>query len=238
MPTPRAANAPSRDGWLTIDEVSRRMGVSPPTVRRWSDAGEIEAFTTPGGHRRFSRRAVEAMLASHPRERSLQELGETPERRSRVYRRVIGRMIAGTSWADALMTTGNPYRGNGERIGQSLLIYLDADDDEVREAAISVAEEACREYGSLAVDRGAGLSDTVDLFSRMRTLFLREMTSLARRRGLDTVGAIELVEATERAFDRLLRAVIDGFESRQSTPIAASLAGEGRVPATRERGRR
>ena len=235
MPTPRAANDPSGDGWLAINEVSRRMGVSPATVRRWSDAGEIEAFTTPGGHRRFSRRAVEAMLPSLPRERSLQELGETPERLSRVYRRVIGRVIAGTPWADAL-ATGNPFAGHGERIGRSLLTYLDADDDDVREAAISVAEDACREYGFLAVDRGAGLADTIELFSRMRMIFLREMTSLARRRGLDTVDAIELVEATERAFDRLLRAVIDGFETRQPTLIAASLAGEARVPAARERG--
>jgi len=53
----------SRDpDWLALSEASRLLGVSAATLRRWSDAGRLRVFTTPGGHRRFSRSALERLL--------------------------------------------------------------------------------------------------------------------------------------------------------------------------------
>ena len=46
--------------YLTPQEVARLLMVSPVTVRQWAQRGEIQALTTPGGHRRFLRPAVEA----------------------------------------------------------------------------------------------------------------------------------------------------------------------------------
>ena len=45
--------------WLSPGEVAKRMKVSPITVRGWSNSGLLEAETTPGGHRRYSREVVE-----------------------------------------------------------------------------------------------------------------------------------------------------------------------------------
>jgi excisionase family DNA binding protein len=49
-------------GWLTLGEASRFLGVDESTLRGWADAGRIPAFRTPGGHRRFSRAALEQFL--------------------------------------------------------------------------------------------------------------------------------------------------------------------------------
>ena len=46
--------------YLTPQEVAKLLMVSPVTVRQWAQRGEIEAMTTPGGHRRFLRPAVES----------------------------------------------------------------------------------------------------------------------------------------------------------------------------------
>ena len=43
---------------LTPTEVAELLAVSPVTVRQWAQKGLIEARTTPGGHRRFTREAV------------------------------------------------------------------------------------------------------------------------------------------------------------------------------------
>jgi excisionase family DNA binding protein len=43
---------------LTPNEVAELLAVSPVTVRQWAQKGLIEARTTPGGHRRFTRESV------------------------------------------------------------------------------------------------------------------------------------------------------------------------------------
>jgi excisionase family DNA binding protein len=43
---------------LTPNEVAQLLAVSPVTVRQWAQKGLIEARTTAGGHRRFTRAAV------------------------------------------------------------------------------------------------------------------------------------------------------------------------------------
>ncbi len=236
---PTGQHPATPDQWLSIREAADLIGVSPATLRRWSDAGEIEAFTTPGGHRRFSRRAVEAMLPAAEGTRSVREMGVTPERLARIYHRLANRMVADTPWARALDSAQRgPYREHGRRIGSALVYYLDAPDEVSREAAIVIAEEACREYGRLAAEDGSGLAEAIELFMRFRMVFLREMTSLARRHALDIVEATSLLESTHRAFDRLLHAILVAYQANASPAIAASPTDEPSVPASNGRGPR
>jgi DNA-binding transcriptional MerR regulator len=48
----RSVEAPARER-LSLGPASRVLGVDPDTLRRWADFGQIEDYTTPGGHRRF-----------------------------------------------------------------------------------------------------------------------------------------------------------------------------------------
>ena len=48
---------------LRVSEVARRLGVSPGTIRRWSDEGHLDCFRTPGGQRRYSEEAVRSFTA-------------------------------------------------------------------------------------------------------------------------------------------------------------------------------
>lgn len=43
---------------LTTHEVARLCGVSPGTVVRWVESGRLQAYRTPGGHRRVMRTAL------------------------------------------------------------------------------------------------------------------------------------------------------------------------------------
>lgn len=54
------------DEFLSVGEVAAMMHVSPRTVSRWAREGRIAALRTLGGHHRFSRRAIEALLANPP----------------------------------------------------------------------------------------------------------------------------------------------------------------------------
>src|SRR5665647_1820406 len=60
--------------WLRVADVARLLGVSVNTVRRWTDAGRIAAYRSPGGHRRYLAEDILALLtdeevegvAAHP----------------------------------------------------------------------------------------------------------------------------------------------------------------------------
>src|SRR5450759_33233 len=86
--------------WIGLEEASRLLGISATTLRRWSDAGLVETFVTPGGHRRFNGASVEALLPGALAHPTMRRLGETPERMSQVYRRASERRTL--PWVDAL----------------------------------------------------------------------------------------------------------------------------------------
>ena len=62
-PDMSANRATSRLG-LSTSEAARHLGVSLSTVRRWSDAGHLRGYRTPGGQRRFTVEQLDAFMAS------------------------------------------------------------------------------------------------------------------------------------------------------------------------------
>lgn len=52
---------------LTTQEAARLLGVGTTSVKRWAEAGVLACVKTPGGHRRYPRAAVEALLADEAR---------------------------------------------------------------------------------------------------------------------------------------------------------------------------
>jgi excisionase family DNA binding protein len=49
--------------WFSSSEAARYLGVSVDTIRQLDESGELRASRTKGGHRRFSRKALDAYLA-------------------------------------------------------------------------------------------------------------------------------------------------------------------------------
>jgi excisionase family DNA binding protein len=49
---------------FTSSQAARYLGVSLATVRRWSNAGYLVGYRTPGGQRRFSQRQLDAFVGS------------------------------------------------------------------------------------------------------------------------------------------------------------------------------
>jgi excisionase family DNA binding protein len=61
--------------WLTLGQAARYLGVAQSTIRKWSDQGRLPAFYTPGGHRRYRQRDLDAFVAG--------SAGGSPAARSR-----------------------------------------------------------------------------------------------------------------------------------------------------------
>ena len=61
-----SATLPRNDRQLvfTSSQAARYLGVSLATIRRWTDAGHIGCYRTPGGQRRFSREQLDDFITS------------------------------------------------------------------------------------------------------------------------------------------------------------------------------
>ena len=59
---------------LSTRQVAQLLGVGEATVKRWADAGEIDCFRTPGGHRKFRLRELSAFV----QQRQFQTTGPLP----------------------------------------------------------------------------------------------------------------------------------------------------------------
>jgi excisionase family DNA binding protein len=184
------------------------LGIDPDTLRRWADDGRVPAWTTPGGHRRFDRGALQRLVEQRrsAARRPLTSLGASAERLSRVYRR----HYAGASAADG-EAEREAFRQNGRRLVASLVAYLDSDAADARRrrrlearAGAVVDDQAVR-----LADRGATLTDAVSLFVAARQPFLGELAAIGRRRSMDPMRLAELYGDAWALLDRLLLRFID-----------------------------
>ncbi len=210
----------SRDpDWVGLSEASRVLGVSPATLRRWSDAGRLRVFTTPGGHRRFSRAALEGLLPDdRSRRPSIGGAGLSQSRIARTYRRSSREAAPELPWVLKLSDDQRIlFRERGQVLAASLLQYLDSTQPDTAAHHLKAASATAAEYGQVAATLRLSLSQTVEGFLRFRAPFHHELAVAARRRGFDTAETTDLLETAERAMDRLLVATMTGH-TRESGP--------------------
>lgn len=206
-----ADNAPPERAWIGLDEASRILGISATTLRRWSDGGLIETFVTPGGHRRFRRDAVHALLPQRASPPTMHDLGETPEHIARVYRRAcVGRQVPWLGQLDESLRT--IFREHGRIIAAQILAALDAQNDADRDGHIRAAAEAAAEYGVAAALSDIPVSSVVEAFQHFREPFVGELWAVAGRRGLAVAETSTLVRKASDAFDELLMATVRAYE--------------------------
>ncbi len=65
-----SAMLPRNDRQLvfTSSQAARYLGVSLATIRRWTDAGHVSCYRTPGGQRRFAREQLDEFITSMHRD--------------------------------------------------------------------------------------------------------------------------------------------------------------------------
>ncbi|HEY3335778.1 MAG TPA: helix-turn-helix domain-containing protein [Candidatus Limnocylindrales bacterium] len=196
---------------LPLGEASRLLGVDPDTLRRWADEGRVPAFTTPGGHRRFERRALERLVASRRTgpANGLAGLGATPDRLSAAYRRRYGELHGAGPDPRFYVPVDEreAFRDSGRRLVDALVRHLDQTGP-ARLAAERDAVELSERLGARLAEGGVPMSDAVSMFVAARKPFLSELSVVARRRGVDAARIGQLYDASTGLLDRLLLAFV------------------------------
>jgi excisionase family DNA binding protein len=222
--SPDKTTDPFEDEWISIAAASRLLQVSPPTVRRWSDAGRVPSRKTLGGHRRFSRAAIMALISGVSETPSLSAEHLYPAPPTPLDRRAL---IA-QDWHHRVIT--EPGAARMRELGQRLLglllqhVHTRFNDDHYLNEAKSVGTS----YGREAALSHISLADTVKAFVFFRRACAL-LTAPANSEPTDTthadlLEAVSLHERIDSFMDAVLLGVLKGFEGGSAAPEERSVA--------------
>jgi excisionase family DNA binding protein len=196
--------------WLSLQEASERLGVSPATLRNWADRGRVHAFRTPGGHRRFRERDLASLAAegyADVTEQSLRVLAHTALGRTRFE--VSDGWLANEAWYRRFPAGAREeHRELGRQVVRALSELTSAENaDELLEAR---AAELGRAYGQLNRKYRIALADALHAFLFFRDAFIESMVELSKTS--PTLDVLMLMRRTNRFVDAMLLAMVTFYE--------------------------
>jgi excisionase family DNA binding protein len=218
LPTALEAMEPSeQSGWLTLGNASRILGVDESTLRRWADAGQIRAFRTPGGHRRFAEADVQAILSGqayghHVRPGDLGTLAL-----ARIRRQLQRGPVHDATWH---VEPGEQERERMRVLGRRLVSFVsDYLSGRGRRGARGEAREIGHEYGRELARAGLSLRQTLEAFTFFRQSLNQATRQVAQKTGLSPEETLTHHEQVMGLADEVLLGIAESFEqSRDAAP--------------------
>lgn len=164
MTTPEESTRKGK--WLTLEQASELLGIHPTTLRRWADEGAVDAFLTPGGHRRFRLADLEQFEQQHHRNRcpiAVPQEGLVDHAIAHTRQDIPGQQWV-TAYGEAERET---QRYLGRRLMGLTLQYLARTDD--GEELLTEARSIGCLHANNALHRGQSLADLLKAISFFRT---------------------------------------------------------------------
>jgi excisionase family DNA binding protein len=215
------------DPWLALGAASRLVGVGPDTLRRWADSGKVDSYTTPGGHRRFLRSSLEAMVNAPRRQRygTARLTGSAGTISGEIHRRMQRGGPAARPWQARLSAEQrDEFRRWGQRTFQLVLEYVAARRRAERDLLLGEAQQMGALYGAEASRAGLSLAEAIEAFLYYRSPVLEAIGAHLRRRAADVTDVTAAYREATAAVDSVLVSLVsshrDGGGSDPDTSAA------------------
>ena len=199
------------DPWLPLGAASRLVGVGPDTLRRWGDSGKVQSYQTPGGHRRFLRSSLEAMINAPRRQRyGMQRLpGSAQTMAGELHRRIQRTGYGGQPWQARLTAAQrDEFRRWGQRTFQLVIEYVGAGNKAERQILLEEAENMGGLYGAEASAARLSVAETVEAFLFFRSPVIDAIAGHLRKRAADVADVTAAIHEANAAIDQVLLSVV------------------------------
>lgn len=203
----------NNNDWLTLSEACTVLGIHPITLRTWVDRGLIQAFRTPGGHRRLRRSEVREFLAQQETTPSSRSLLPPPDQAVREIRREISSDPVQTStwYAQLSESQRNEQRLIGQRLIGLLLQFVSRTDN--ANEFLQEGQELARLYGSGLKRAGLAASDVARGFLFFRRTIIQATYHPGSTYAQGDADGVRLLERINRFMDELLIATLDAYDA-------------------------
>jgi excisionase family DNA binding protein len=207
--------------WLGLGEASRVLGVNESTLRRWADAGLVQTFRTPGGHRRFAAADLRRIIDA-----AGEDLVDGPAFDGQALERIRARLReadgAQRRWLDKISDGG---RAQLAQLGRQTVGLVErylgqgADGEALEEAAGALGAR----YAAVLRREGIRLSDAVSAFAYFRRGMDEAVRAYSGSHGLSAAATSGLWERVAVLEDQLLVGLTSAYEPGASELGASAL---------------
>lgn len=219
-----AARSREAEGkWLSIAQASELVAVDQSTLREWGDRGRVRSFRTPGGHRRFLRQDLEAMVDRQPSPQvgalSLEE-GALRRIRRRLGAEQHGPGAAPGGWMERLSAEGRTrMRLFGRRLLDLSAAYLT--ERRRRPAILEEARAIGEEYGLDLGRGGVALDQVMEAFIFFRNSLYDAARDTGTHGSLQGNDVAHVWSQMEHLTDQVLLSMVRAYERSSHVPTTA-----------------
>lgn len=204
--------------WVSLARACEILGVNESTVRRWADAGEIQMFRTPGGHRRFDEADLLGLVERGARQPRDMEAAAV----SRIRRQLHGAKDGETAWYEQTdADERDALRPLGRRLVQIVDDHLGKRGK--REDLEREVGEIGTAYGQELRRRGMPLAQAVQAFTFFRRALDQTAKQLTDRNRMAPEDAASAREQIALLADRVLLALTAVYDA--GTPAGGASRG-------------
>lgn len=220
--------------WLSINQACALLGVDQSTLRRWSDAGKVPVFRTPGGHRRYAEDDLRTLLGDGPRRQERPRLNRQvlADRSLSAYEEEYLSGARERRWFKAYSgATLDEHRRLGRRLVDLAVRYAAASPHSGDRPSLLIdAEQIGAHYGRSGSAAGLTVSEAVEAFLYFRFPVVRAVMGMIEEEGLAAKRAVRLFVEIGQFMDRVLVATVQSHETaetlrdraRRPTPAATA----------------
>jgi excisionase family DNA binding protein len=198
--------------WITIRDACALLGVDQSTLRRWSDAGKVPVFLTPGGHRRYAEEDILALARGNAREhRRISKQALTEASLSQYAHDQYVTDLRQRPWYrefDAASLAA--HRERGLAMVTLAVRYVSGRAD--REEILAEACEIARAYGHDSALHGFGISDAVQMYLRARTPIVQGVIKFLDSGAISSARSTRVFTDVVAFMDRTLTAMMQQYE--------------------------
>ena len=211
-----------RGRWLSINDACRYLGVDQSTLRRWSDAGKVPVFRTPGGHRRYAEEDLRALVGEGPRRQERPRVGrqEITDRTLSAYEDEYLRGARERRWFRAYgPATQEEHRRLGRRLVDLAVRYAADSGTGDRFSLLAEGQQIGEHYGRQGAKFGLSSVEMIEAFQYFRFPVTRAVLGMIDEEGLAAKRASRVFVEIGHFMDQVLVATIRAHEA--NAPAAA-----------------
>ncbi len=194
---------------INISEASHILGVSEGSLRQWTDEGLLEAFITPGGHRRYNEADLKKFIRTHPKMLGMKDLVAELKETAPKHREVGHIPFKGMRGKLGQEAQGH-FANLGRRMLNLIIKYITEPGN--RKETIELVRGVGRDHAEILYKMGLSLNESVEAFILHREPIMNAVTHLLKKRESVTGHVIEKIPMVTYVMDEALVALVATYQ--------------------------